>query len=271
MQAGITDLAWIDRDASGTLLLATDIGLFELALLPDAAPLQIVVEPNDPDRGFYAVDAVPSDRGRWAVAVAAQAQLGVAVSTDGGAAGTFRAAGLSGVDTRTLALQLDGPATTLWAGAGEADPALTGKGCFRARLFEADVRWEPLAAGWVGGTCWGVDFIGRTAVAATQSGGVLTLDTAADPPQWQAADVNSGLPLRDRTRFEPVAAIASSVDGDALLAGGTRGLFSSADLRSWQTTARRETRDAVTLPGTWLLCSGEHEIEVVSGGAPRGD
>lgn len=267
MQAGVTDIAWIDRDPAGAILLATDVGLYELSLLPDAVPVQIVVDAADPDRGFYAVDAVASERGRWAVAVAAQAQLGVAVSVDGVAGGMFRPAGLTGVDTRALAVQLDGPATVLWAGAGEPDPALAGQGCFRARLFEADVRWEPLAAGWVGGTCWAVDFIGRTVVAATQSGGVLTLDGAAGQPRWTVADVNCGLPLRDRTRFEAVAAVATAVDGDAVLVGGPRGLFRSTDLRRWQATARRETRDMVTLPGTWLLCSGEHEIEVVDGHA----
>lgn len=271
LQAGVADVAWIDRDQAGALLLAADAGLYELSLLPDAVPIQVVVEASDPDRGFYAVDAVASERGRWAVAVAAQAQLGVAISTDGGAAGTFRAAGLTGTDTRALAVQLDGPATVLWAGAGEPDPARPGQGCFRARLFEADVRWENLSAGWVGGTCWSVGFAGRTAVVATQSGGVLTLDGAAAQPQWRAPDVNCGLALRDRTRFEAVSTVATSADGAAVLAGGSRGVFRSIDLLRWQASARRETRDMVTLPETWLLCSGEHEIEVVDGHASRGD
>jgi hypothetical protein len=98
----------------------------------------------------------------------------------------------------------------------------------------------------------------------------MLLDSAAVHPTWQAAQVNSGLPLRDRSRFEPVDAVAAS-GARALFAGGPRGVYRSDDGYRWAATANRETREPVTIPDTWLLCSGEHQIEVVRQDAARGD
>jgi hypothetical protein len=264
LQPGVHDAAWVDRDQAGALLLATDTGLYELSLLPGSVPLQVLVERDDPNRGFYAVASFVSERGAPGVAVASQAQHGVYLSTTGGQPGTFTNVGLTGVDTRTMAVQFDGPSTTLWVGAGEPDPNRAGQGCFRARLFEADVQWAAVSADWGGGTCWGLAFAGVTALAATQSGGVLRLDTSAAQPAWQAAHVNCGLPLRDRPRFMPVQAVAAGVSPTGpVLAGGPQGVYRSPDAFLWTAAADRETRDAVTIPDTWLLCSGEHRIEVV--------
>lgn len=265
LQTGIVDVAWIDRDRNGALLLASDTGLYELALLPDATPNQIIVEPSDPDRGFYAVEAFISEQGNWGVAVAAQAQLGVYLSVQGGRRGTFGNIGLTGTETRCMSVQFDGPTTVLWVGTGEPDPKRPGPGCVRARLFEADVRWENLSIGWAGGTCWEVGFAGSTALAATQSAGVLGLDTSANQPTWRTPDVNCGLPLRDLPRFDAVLTVAADSAGGLAMAGGARGVYRSRDGLRWQATANRETTDAVTIPDTWLLCSGEHQIEVVGG------
>jgi hypothetical protein len=166
------------------------------------------------------------------------------------------------MDSRVLAVQYDGPATLLWVGTGEADPNRPGRGCRRARLFEADVRWEPVSNGWAGGTCWDLAFAGSTVVAATQSGGALWADASAPAPQWSAATVNSGLPLRDRTRFEPVESAAATADGQVLV-GTTRGVYAATAQWQWSAAATREKREVVTIPETWLLCSGDHDIEVV--------
>jgi hypothetical protein len=99
---------------------------------------------------------------------------------------------------------------------------------------------------------------------------VLLLDSTAADSTWQVAQVNSGLPLRDRSRFEPVDAVAAS-GATALFAGGVRGVYRSDDGYRWTATANRETREPVTIPDTWLLCSGEHHIEVVRQDAARGD
>ncbi|MFI7594550.1 putative baseplate assembly protein, partial [Micromonospora sp. NPDC049359] len=144
---------------------------------------------------------------------------------------------------------------------------------------------------WIGGTCRDLAFAGQQAVAATQSGGVLRLDTLAAQPQWQPVSVNCGLPLRDRTRFVPVDAVAvsgpaaaavgtggpaaSGAGGPAadrlVLACGERGVYRSADTVTWTASANQATADVVTVPDTWLLCSGEHDIEVVRQDATLGD
>ncbi len=268
---GVTDLAWVDRGGVSALLLATDVGLYELPLLPDAVPLQVLVDETDSDRGFYGVASFVSERGVLGVALIAQAQYGVYLSTNGGRPGTFVQAGLQGMETRTLAIQLDGPATVAWVGTGEPDPNRPGQGCFRARLFETDVRWQPMATGWGGGTCWDLAFTGRSVLAGTQSGGVLRLDPTAPQPSWQPPTVNCGLPLRDRPRFESVEALAAAGPDGPVLAGTARGVFRSIDAARWSAAANRETRDVVTIPDTWLLCSGEHQIEVVRQHATPGD
>jgi hypothetical protein len=270
LEPSVMDLDWIDRADAGALLLATDAGLYELSLLPGSTPLPVLVDQADPDRGCAAVRTFVSERGVPGVAVAASAGLGVYLSTEGGAPGSYHNVGLSRVDTRTLAVQYDGPATVLWAGAGEADANRPGQGCYRTRLFEADVRWQPLSAGWSGGTCWGLAFHGTAGLAATQSAGVLRIDTGAATPNWQPADVNSGLPLRDRTRFEPNESVATTPDGSTVLAGGARGVYRSGDGQRFTATAGRETRETVTVPVTWLICSGDHDIEVVRDDATSG-
>ncbi|WP_027345348.1 putative baseplate assembly protein [Hamadaea tsunoensis] len=268
----IQDVAWLDRDGTGILIMAADNGLYEVSLLSGAVPLQILVDQSDADRGFYSVRTFVSERGVPGVAAAAQTQYGVYLSTNGGRRGTFANIGLANVDNRTLAVQYDGPATWLWSGAGEADSAKPGKGIMRTRLFESDIKWTALNSGWTGGTCRAVAFSGNTAVAATQSGGVLRLDAGATSPAWTAASVNCGLPLRDRTRFVPVDAIAAGAGGDTLiLAGGTRGVFRSITAVDWTASANQATADVVTVPDTWLLCSGEHKIKVVQQDAASGN
>ena len=188
LDVGITDLAWTSRGSQPELLIASDKGVHELALLEGdgvAAPRAGGGGPADPDRGFYGVETFVDERGEWGVAVAAQAEQGVYLSTQAGEPGSFVPVGLQGEDTRTLAVQVDGAATWLWAGLGEANPNVAGKGAARARLFEADVRWEMRTAGWVGSTCWSIAFSGDHALAGTQNGGVVRLDTVATGAEWE--------------------------------------------------------------------------------------
>ena len=49
------------------------------------------------------------------------------------------------------------------------------------------------------------------------------------------------------------------------------GVFRSVDAQAWSGAANRETREIVTVPDTWLLCSGEHDIKVVREDATLGD
>lgn len=269
VDVGITDLAWTRLGEAVGLLVTTNTGLYQLALLPNAAPVQVVVDPADPDRGFYAVAAFPDPAGDWWAAVASQAEHGVYLTTAAGRLDRFASVGLSGQDTRSLAVQLDGTAAWLWVGIGEANPDQPGSGPVRARLFESDVRWESRPQGWAGGTCWMVAFDGRVVLAATQNRGVLQLDTAVANGSWQPADVNSGVPLRDQGRFHPVTVLATGPEGVALI-GGAAGVHRSAGAPHdrWSACDHRHAVEVVTVPGTWLMCSGDHHIEVVSSRAP---
>ncbi|MFP3907285.1 MAG: putative baseplate assembly protein [Acidimicrobiales bacterium] len=269
LDVGVTDLAWTHVGDTPGLLITTNTGLYRLALLPGAAPVQVVVDPADADRGFYAVVSFTDPAGDWWAAVASQAEHGVYLTTAPGRLEEFANIGLAGQDTRALSVQFHGTAAWLWVGVGEANPDLPGTGPVRARLFENDVRWEPPSDGWSGGTCWAVDLHGRVALAASQSGGVLRLDTATPGAAWQGVDVNSGLALRDQGRFHPVTTLAVNQTGLAL-AGGSSGVHRSVgeSHQSWQPCDHRRAEELVTIPSTWLMCSADHQIEVVTSGAP---
>ena len=66
----VHDVAWALRDGNPLLYIATDNGLYELAMTPDSSPLQILVDPSDQTRGFYAVEAFADGGGVRTVVVA---------------------------------------------------------------------------------------------------------------------------------------------------------------------------------------------------------
>ena len=76
----------------------------------------------------------------------------------------------------------------------------------------------------------------------------------------------SGLPLREAEHlFYPVETVAGDAEGKLILAGGPGGIYRSKDQgASYITCSSKVFFDRVTLPPTWLFCSAEHEIEVVS-------
>jgi hypothetical protein len=248
------------------LLLAADKGLFELAIEPGAVPVPILVEPQRQDLGFYAVAVSTNVRGEPAVAVAAIGSEGVFLSDRAGTTGTFRLSRLRGEDVRALEVQALGPRRFLWAGVTVAgfEP---GKGCFRLELFTGQEEWTEFHSGWDGGSCLSVAFTDSTVLAATHHAGVLLLDSSREGAEaaWQRPDVNCGLPMRDMNRFQRVAALAASPDGKSFLGGGPAGIFRSADAgKSYQNCSQKEFGEQVTLPETWLFCSGEHELNIVS-------
>lgn len=272
----VADLCWVDRQGKPVLLLAGERGLYELPLGEGAIPVQNVVDSGQPDRGFYAVDALVDIRGRTGVVVAAEASAGVWMSPEGGTAGSFKQVRPAGEDIRCLAVQYDGAASYIWL--GRAVPEGTGTGCLRLKIDELGrmrfddallASWEQFSGGWTGGSCWGIHVVGDAAYAATQSGGVLRLQLGKASAHWSVPDVNCNLPLRDRTRFEPVKSVSGTVREDGtrlILAAGPKGIYRSTDdAATWFGCARRMVEDVVTIPETWLFCSGEHRIEVVRG------
>lgn len=269
----IADLTWANRAGSPVLLMAGTQGLYELPDDPGAAPVQNVVDPSDPDRGFYTVDAFVDMRGQTGVVLAAEAAAGIWLSPQSGAPESFHRIKEPGDEVRSMAVQYDGPSTYLWL--GRTVPEGAGAGCARLKLMELDrtkfdgalsAAWEELVQGWTGGSCAGLFTLGSTAYACTYSSGLISLDLAGDRV-WDQRDVNCGLPLRDRTRFEQVQSVSGALSHDGramILAAGPRGIYRSVDaLDHWQSCSEQVVEDIVTLPDTWLFCSGAHQIDVV--------
>ncbi|MGD8214029.1 putative baseplate assembly protein [Aestuariimicrobium sp. Y1814] len=277
---GIAALAWLDRAGVATVLAAGEKGLYEIPLSPGAVPVQNLVDAQQPDRGFQAMATFVDLRGRVGVAVAAEAAGGLWLSATGGAPESFRMVRAAGEEIRSLSVQYDGATVFLWA--PRAAPEGEGSGCIRLAIDElgrVDAptlagRWEELSAGWTGGSCWGVQVVGGLAHAASQSSGVLTLQLGTPGATWQQPDVNCGLPLRDRRRFKPISSVSGVLGEDGepyLLAAGAGGVHRSrspgtGEAMTWQSCASRVVDDVVTIPPSWLFCSGEHRVEVVHDG-----
>ena len=265
----VEDMAWLERDGVPLLLLATEKGLYELAarMGMGADPHQVLVDAADPSLGFYAVAVSTDVWGGTSVAVAARGDRGVYLSSKGGQPETFAAIGLQDELVRVLAIQHYGAQRYLWAGVAAVgtDP---GKGCFRWLLTgteESPEGWRAYHDGWDAGGCRALAFQGSRVFAGSLRFGVLYLDIAEHDPKWVAPDINCKLPLRDRNSLQPVDVVATSPGGDLLLAAGVEGVYRSRDQGNrYEHVSNGEFQDEVTLPRTWLFCSGQHEINVTS-------
>jgi hypothetical protein len=265
----VEDLTWMVRDGMPVLLLATRVGLFEIAVRPGATPLQVLVDSRNQNLGFFAVAATTDVRGAVSVAVAGMGNSGVYLSTAGGQGGTFRLIGLKGMDVRVLEVQRDGPRSFLWAGLAATSGADPGRGCFSWELMgssDPPDGWRAFGQGWDGGSCLSLAFNGSTVYAGSHRAGVLWLDASRAGVAWTRPDVGSGLPLREAERlFQPVFALATPPSGVPLLAGGPDGVHRRpAGSERYESCATREFSEKVPMPATRLLCSGAHELEVVS-------
>jgi hypothetical protein len=265
----VEDLAWMVRDGVPVLLMATRVGLFELAVQEGATPLQVLVDPSDHDLGFLSVAASTDARGGVSVAVSGMSLRGVYLSSSGGRGNSFRHIGLRNQDVRVLEVQRDGPRSFLWAGLAAASGADPGKGCLSWELLgSADPPdgWRPLDKNWDGGSCLALAFDGARAYAATHRAGVLWMDASRREATWSRPGVDSGLPLRERERlFQPVFALAAAPGGGLLLAGGPAGVHRQREPGGqYGNCSTQEFTEKVTLPPSWLLVSGPHELEVVT-------
>lgn len=261
----VRDLAWLFRDRTPVLLLATASGLYEQALVPDAPLLQVMVDEARPTLGFTAVAVSCDPRGHTAVAVAGVDEAGTYLSHQAGQPGTFRMAGLEGELTSVLMVQHDGPHAYLWAGLAAVGRD-KGKACLRLRL-KADgdevEGWQAMAAGWSAGSCHSLAYEGARVYAGSARLGVLWLNTQAASPSWTEPEVDCGLPLRDVGRLEPVTVVAAG--HGKILAGGPEGLYlSENEGLTFTDCAQRAFATEVSLPPHCVLCAGEHQIEARS-------
>ena len=265
----VADMAWVVRDGSSFLFLATSAGLFELSMLPDASVNQVFVRPDDEKIGYYAVAAAHLKSG-VTVAIASRAMGGVFVSDESGKSNTFRNIGKAGEDVRVLAVQTSGTRSFLWAGLATPVVGDPGKGCsFWAILGNGQdppEDWQKFDNQWIGGSCVELAFQGDRVLAATYDAGVLWLEQRATAEPWHAPSITCGLPQATREHpFDRVDALATDGQRKVLLAGSKTGIFRSNDGgEQYDCSSRKVFTDKVTLPPNWLFCSGEHDIAVVT-------
>ncbi|MCA9940289.1 MAG: baseplate J/gp47 family protein [Anaerolineales bacterium] len=268
----VNGLDWIMRDEVPVLFLATSRGLYEIAVEPGTAPIQVLVDPQLPqERGFYAVATHTDVRGVVTVAVAAESQDGIFLSVNGGLPGSFRKKGMNmpaTEDTRVLEIQDEGVRAYLWAGTNALEGS-NGTGCYRWELRglqDPPEGWQSFGLAWQGGSCKGLAFHRNVVFAASHRTGVLKLDLGQEKPAWQAPLVTCGLPLRDPGRFHPVDAVAAAPDvtNSLVMAGGIEGVHRTSDSGvSYTASSTKEFIEKVTLPDTWLFVSDGHQVTVL--------
>lgn len=269
----VADAAWLVRQNEPVLLLASAVGLYELSLRPGSVPVQALVDAAEPGLGFAAVAAATTGAGAAIVAVAAANGRGIWLSLDGGRGETFTETGMKNRAIGCLGIQQVGPHSYLWAGVTAPHPDAGAAGCFRRRLSQAaadsggdgDEEWAACTRNWQGGDCLALSFQGPSVLAATASAGVVWLDGDARDAAWQAPGIGCGLPLRTEGGLQPVVAAAAGDGGRVILAAGDGGIYRSAGPTGpYAHTSRASFPDRVPLPESWLLCSGEHKIEIVT-------
>jgi hypothetical protein len=263
----IEDMAWMVRDGQPIVIWATAKGVRTIA--PGGEPNLMPVTDGGPT-SFCAVATARDERDRLNVAVAVPGKGGVYLSRQGGAPGSFALTGLKDEDVRGLFVQ---PGGTLWAALASYgdDP---GKGAFTwdlNTLEDPASGWVPHRKGWKGGYCRSIAFDRNRAYAATWNAGVLRLDLNAADPAWKELPFQSGLPEREGGVLKEVRIVAVTQTGSndqaqsrPVMAAGEDGVFRSLNAGEAYSRSAGNEFETVTLPGTWLFCSAEHDINVKS-------
>lgn len=280
--AEVRGIAWVGGEAEPSILVATDQGLYRVSARTQAPSPTLVTIQGREDMPLLAiaVSALPDGGSRVAVAAAQANRIegggGVFVSRQNGAANTFQPVEKSEkLDIVSLAFQHAGAVSWLWAGTRSVGNS-AGDGCLRWELgvevLTKGMQNLGKAEGWEFGTCFGL-VCGPGAVwAATLRGGVARIDTHQRELRWVGSPRDCGLPLEARSGhlagLDAVAYRAAGAAGDAgatVLACGAQGVYHSFDGgQTFEACSRRDFVERVTLPSTWLACSGAHEIEVVN-------
>lgn len=258
----VEDIAAGVTDGGPVVFAATDRGLFRIAVTDGAVPEAVLVDATNPAKPCYAVAVVSEAGGDLQLAVAAQELGGVYVSFQAGRSGTYAPVGLTGVDIRLLRVQRSPGRRFLLAGAyATGDEA--GAGVSRLELLayqQSSDGWKPVGATWVGGSCRDLACSGERVFAATARAAVSMADTSKPESPWRSAAVDSGLPLREVGRFQPVLTVAAG--GGSILSGCVGGVYESADGRTWTAAGRASFTERVSLPRTWLFAPSEHKLTV---------
>jgi hypothetical protein len=258
----VRDVASGVTDGGPKVFAATDRGLFRIAVADAAVPEAVLVDATNPAKPCYAVAVLSEPGADLQLAVAAQELGGVYVSFQAGRSGTYAPVGLTGVDVRLLQMQRSPGRRFLLSGAfATGDEA--GAGVSRLELLgyqPSSDGWQLVGKTWVGGSCRDLACSGEQVYAATARAAVCTADTSKPDAPWRAAAVDSGLPLREVGRFQPVLTVAAA--GATVLSGCVGGVYESRDGRTWAAAGRDTFTERVSLPRTWLFAPSEHKLTV---------
>jgi hypothetical protein len=260
----IEDVCWIPVEDNLQVLAATDAGLYDIR--PGRSPVKIrLAQQTKAPTGLSAIAADRDATVRLLVVVAGQSASGLWLSTDGGKADSFTSLGLTGRVVRSLGIQRRGTSRWCWAGfaaIGDTD----GDGVARIDLSAPTTTWEGIAEGWTGGTCTTFAFTEDLVHAGSHHAGVLRLSLRDLNPKWQAPIIGCGLPIRaDSERLYQVTDLAIDAPRARLLVGTEQGLYEPIDgAAAYRSCGSRSFTDQVTIPETWLFCSGRHDITVVN-------
>lgn len=263
----VADVSWIQRGDGPALQLATDKGLYEVALRSAGAPVQVPVFDGDSEFGFFSIASTVVG-GRSVVALAAQAKKGIYVSNQGGLGGTFEQWYDPPVaDVSVVRFQRTGTRAFLWTGYSAVGTDV-GSGASRieiggnAKAASAST-WDSFD-NWSGQGVRELAFSTSTVYAASYSRGVVRLNPNSDKPAWLPMALGHGLPERQQISegFQLVATVAAA-SAKTVLAGGAQGVFrSDDDGETYVPASATSFSDAVALPPMWLFCSAPHEIDV---------
>jgi hypothetical protein len=186
---------------------------------------------------------------------------------------------MQGKDIRRLIVREEGPRRFIVAGVTAASGDDPGEGAHMVEVVDTQIDprgWQPLSAGWAAGSCQGLAVQGDTLLAASHRMGVMRLNLHATDGAWIAPSVESGLAMRDPGRFASLNAVVVSPDEAVLMTCGplldgvAAGVHRSTDgAVTFQSVFDREFAEKVTLPATWLFCSGAHEVEAMVDDAAR--
>lgn len=270
----IYDCAWIaSRIGRPVLFIATRRALRRLELGAGAGSnnlQEITADGQSSGNGFFAVATARHPMDVPFVAIAARELGGILISRQGGAPRSFELVPNStGRDVRSLRFQIVGDRMFLWAGLAAAAGA-AGEGLMRieARADGIDpAGWVSFGNGWRGGSCEDFDILGNTVVAGSNRAGVLSLDLAAPQPEWTVSLLDSGLPINNvRNALLPITsvAIAPAENSATIVAGAAEGIFVARGGERFERQGLTTHNDTVPLPRTWLYCSGEHRLDVVT-------
>ncbi len=206
--------------------------------------------------GLYAIASMRDLQGRSVVAVAAQRTKGVFLSFGEDYA---ELEGMSGKDVRELCFQLDGGVLYLWAGSSAVGNET---GCHVTQVnpqLAAD--WHS-PSGWTGGGCHAIAVHNGSILAATHSAGLLSLESRTSK-KFERVLQPGITPLPDGG-VEPLNSIPFSKQSSWGLGGTSSGVYrSQSPSESYVSCSQKEFHEHFSIPQDWLICSGEHKIEVV--------